>query len=195
MRDDLFSVPIRKYHVDNNDEFLKLTEDVYQKSKFDVPSPFIYGIAAVPPEISSTYNDLLENFLQDIGCYDTHNAVVNSMIVKILEPGESIDRCDTLPSHYTLTHYVQVPDGDASDTFHHPARSVVTAFAPAYIDEWRNAAGIYVNQGDVIIHPSFLETSSPVNEVPSSKRITLTLTILLNPNEQGRESNTKKPVA
>ena len=114
------------------------------------------------------------------------------MILKVLDIGESIDRTDTLPSHYTATHYIKVKENETSDIFHHPARPLVTAFQPAQLDEWQNAAGIYINPGDVIIHPSFLENSSPK---VSDRRITMTLTFMIQENEQGREPNTEELAA
>tara|TARA_B100000029_G_scaffold259003_1_gene255679 strand:+ start:855 stop:1433 length:579 start_codon:yes stop_codon:yes gene_type:complete len=192
MRDDLFSVPIRKYHIDENDRFLELVDSLYKDNKFKVDSPFIFGVDKVPPDVTQIYGDKLEEFLTDIGLYDTHVILITSFIVKVLEPGESIDRTDTLPSHYTATHYIEVPPGSSSDVFHHPAKALVSAFAPAALDEWQPAAGVYVNQGDVIIHPSFMEHSTPVT---SGKRVTMTTTFVLERNEQGRESNTEKSAA
>jgi|TARA_B100001996_G_scaffold227813_1_gene175482 hypothetical protein len=195
MRDDLFAVPIRKYHIDNNDIFLEETKKAYSKSKFEVPSPFIIGLDQIPPECSQKYGELLEEFMTDLGVYDTHNAVITSFILKVLEQGESVDRMDTLPSHYTLVHYVDCGSEDTSDTFHHPARMMLNAFRPAAVDEWQDAAGLYINKGDVIIHPSFMEHSSPTKK-GSGQRITLTLTIVLQQrNEQGRNTDIKEPAA
>lgn len=198
MRDDLFSIPIRKYHIDNNEPYVTYANQNFSENHLKVPAPYIFGLSQIAPELSNNYSDILEQFLVDIGLYDTHLAVVTSMILKVLDVGESIDRTDTLPSHYTATHYIKVKDNETSDIFHHPARSLVTAFQPfanypdAQLDEWQNAAGIYINPGDVIIHPSFLEHSSP--KVPD-RRITMTLTFMIQENEQGREPNTEELAA
>ena len=66
---------------------------------------------------------------------------------------------------------------EQSDIFHHPAKSLIDPFNPN-LDEWVSGAGLYVNQGDVIIHPSFLEYSTPKVD---RKRITMTLLIRLQP--------------
>ena len=55
--------------------------------------------------------------------------------------------------------------------------SLIDPFNPN-LDEWVSGAGLYVNQGDVIIHPSFLEYSTPKVD---RKRITMTLLIRLQP--------------
>jgi len=195
MRDDLFSVPSRKYHIDNNDDFVDFTDGLWKENRFELPSPFLTPIPKIDPLLGQVYGDLIEQFLADIGVYDTHVCGINGIILKILEKGESTDRFDTLPSHYTLIHYVDVESGAASDTFHHPARSFINAFRPAPLDEWKEACGLYINKGDVIIYPSYIEHSSPVY-MGSGKRVTITLPLILEPiNEQGREANTEEPAS
>ena len=125
--------------------------------------------------------DTVETFLTEIGCYETHTCNVDAMILKVLEKGECSDRLDTLPSHYTMIHYIDVDDKDSSDVFHHPCRSILNALRPAAIDEWKDAAGLYINKGDVIIFPSFIEHSTP--PVKSKNRVTMTLPLVLEMNE------------
>ena len=187
MRDDLFAIPVRKYNVDNNQNYIDFCIDIWKENRFSSVSPFLYGVQKFDPSLTQIYTDVIEQFLTDIGCYDTHEITMDAIILKVLEKGESTDRFDTLPSHYTMIHYVDVVDGAASDTLHHPARAMLQAFKPAIIDEWQDAAGLYINQGDAIIYPSYMEHSSPVQ---TENRITLTVPLILKLNEQGRESNT-----
>ena len=194
MRDDLFAIPLRKYHLDNNDDFLDYYNQIWEENKFDAPSPFFNSITQLPPTLTQCYADLIEGFLTDIRLYDTHGCAISGILLKCLEKGESTDRSDTLPSHYTAIHYVDVKDGDTSDIFHHPSRSAINAFRPAPIDEWKEAAGLYINSGDVIIFPSYMEHSSPMNR-KSKNRVTVTLPLVLEENEQGRETNIKEPTS
>ena len=187
MRDDLFAIPVRKYNVDNNQDFINFCMDIWKENRFSSVSPFLYGVKEFNPHLTQLYTDLIEQFLTDIGCYDTHEITMDAIILKVLEKGESTDRFDTLPSHYTMIHYVDVVDGAASDTLHHPSRAMLQAFKPAVIDEWQDAAGLYINKGDAIIYPSYMEHSSPVQ---TETRITLTVPLILKLNEQGREPNT-----
>ena len=83
-----------------------------------------------------------------------------------------MDRCNTLPSHYTATHYIS---GNDADVFYHPARTLLQLFNPS-LDEWGSAVSLYVNEGDVIVHPSYLEYATPNIE---KQRLTLTLLIQL----------------
>ena len=195
MRDDLFSVPIRKYHIDNNQEFVDYFSDVHKRDAFSLPSPYIQGIE-LPDWTVPFYSGLLEQFLHDLKAYDTHYASIRGVVLKVLDQGEGSERIDTLPSHYTLTHYIKIPAGQSSDIFHHPARILVNAFDPKIegLNEYKDAAGLYITSGDVIIYPSFLETGSPVNEHPD-KRMTLTLIVTLDRNEQGRELSTEEPTS
>jgi len=196
MKEDLFSVPLRRYHIDNNADFSDFANQLWKENRFSMPSPFLSPIPRVDPTLGQVYSDVIEEFLSDIGCYDTHACGINGMILKILEKGESTDRCDTLPSHYTLIHYIEVDEGSASDTFHHPARALINAFRPSDVpDEWKEACGLYINAGDVIIYPSYIEHSSPVYG-GSKKRVTMTLPLILEAvDEQGRESNTEEPTS
>ena len=138
------------------------------------------AITQLPPDLGQLYTDVVETFLSEIGCYDTHTCNVDAMILKVLEKGETSDRLDTLPSHYTLIHYIDINDNDSSDVFHHPCRSILNALRPAMIDEWKEAARLYINKGDAIIFPSFMEHSCPPSQ---SKRVTMTLPLVLEPNE------------
>tara|TARA_B100000029_G_scaffold397304_1_gene395581 strand:- start:101 stop:673 length:573 start_codon:yes stop_codon:yes gene_type:complete len=187
MRDDLFSIPVRKYHIEEKDQYVEYIDGIYNSQRFEVPSPYISGVDQLPQWATMEYIDILEEFLNDLGIQDTHVAIITSITLKVLEKGESIDRTHTLPSHYTLTHYVS--ETRQSDTFYHPAKNFVEWLNPG-VDEWKEAAGMYINQGDVLIHPSFVEHSSPVVD---RKRMTITLTVCLeHRNEQGREPSTEK---
>ena len=181
MRDDLFASPLRKYSIENNEEFIKYSNQVWEEMKFSLPSPFLMGIKDIGPNLTQVYTDTVETFLTEIGCYETHTCNVDAMILKVLEKGEGSERLDTLPSHYTMIHYVDIGDDNSSDTFHHPCRSILNALRPAAIDEWKDAAGLYINQGDAIIFPSFIEHSTP--PVRSGKRVTITLPLVLELNE------------
>jgi|TARA_B100001996_G_scaffold310929_1_gene252778 hypothetical protein len=186
MRDDLFSVPVRKYHIDEHNIFVQYVDEFYKKERFEVPSPYISGVSQLPPWAVPVYTEVLEQLLVDLKLFDSHVAIITSITLKVLEKGESVDRTHTLPSHYTLTHYIN--DAKQSDTFYHPLKNVIEWLNPG-LDEWKEAAGMYINQGDVLIHPSFIEHSSPVMD---RKRMTITLTVCLERNEQGRESSTEK---
>ena len=86
-----------------------------------------------------------------------------------------------------MIHCVDVVDGAAADSLYHPERSMLQSVNPASMDEWQGASSLYINQGDAIIYPSYMEHSSPVQ---TENRITLTVPLILKLNEQGRESNT-----
>ena len=186
MRDDLFAVPIRKYHIDNDaDGFISFIESFYNENKFNMPSPYAQRIPQLPPWMVPVYSDLLENFIEDIKLSKTHVAVITSAVLNVLEKGESMNRCHTLPSHYTATHYVS-ENPEQSDLFYHPAKTLLEAFNPDS-DEWATAAGLYINQGDVILHPSYIECSTPPQD---KKRMTITLTVTLQrADERSRDTS------
>ena len=61
MRDDLFSIPIRKYHLDDNKEqFVSFVESYYNNGKFEEHSPYLKMIEQLPPWMVPVYSDLIE---------------------------------------------------------------------------------------------------------------------------------------
>ena len=122
--------------------------------------------------VTQLYTDVLEEFVKEIGLGDTHVGIITDSILCVLEKGETLGNCNTLPSHYTLTHFIE---GVSPDVYYHPARSLLEVFNPG-LDEWSSAMSLYVNEGDVIVHPSYLDYITPPVE---NKRMTMTLLIEL----------------
>ena len=175
MIDTIFSSVVRKYNID--DPLLKgWASEQYEKDKFNIPSPFRIEMTDIPTNLAANYADVTEKLLDDLNISDTHAAFITDMILSVLEKGDSMDRCNTLPSHYTATHYIE---GNDADIFYHPARSLLTLCKPG-LDEWGSAMSLYVNEGDVIVHPSYLEYNTP----PVKKqRVTATLLISVQEKE------------
>ena len=180
MKIDLFTTPIRKYSVNNNQSFLDHWEQEYKNEKFNEISPVIMAYGQVPHHLYQEYSDIMNQFMEEIGCSDTHSWHFETYIFKAFEKGESSDRLDTLPSHYTLTHYMS--DCKRSDMYWHPIHQIIRTFDPG-VNEWTDTSGVYVNQGDVIIHPSWIESNSPMNE-NSDLRMTLSIPVVIKKNEQ-----------
>ena len=173
MIDTIFSSVVRKYNID--DPLLKgWASEQYEKDKFNIPSPFRIEMTDIPTNLAANYADVTEKLLDDLNISDTHAAFITNIILSVLEKGDSMDRCNTLPSHYTATHYIS---GSDPDVYHHPAKDLMQLFNPG-LDEWSSATSLYVNEGDVIVHPSYLEYNTPVVE---TQRTTLTLLINLQP--------------
>ena len=175
MIDTIFSSTIRKYNI--GDPLIKgWASEQYEKEKFNIQSPFRIEMTDIPTNLAANYADVTEKLLDDLNISDTHAAFITDMILSVLEKGDSMDRCNTLPSHYTATHYIE---GNDADIFYHPARSLLTLCTPG-LDEWGSAMSLYVNEGDVIVHPSYLEYNTP----PVKKqRVTATLLISVQEKE------------
>ena len=171
MINEIFASPIRKYHIDNQQDQIQWAEQEYNNSKFNLPSPFNKVVSQVPEWVSKPYEEIAENFLKDLGVFDTHVALITAFGLSVLDQNESMDRCRTLPSHYTLTHHVS---GKDPNVFYHPAKDLLSVVNPD-LEEWASAKSLYINEGDVIIHPSYLEYSTP----PVKKR-RMTITLLFN---------------
>ena len=173
MIDEIFSCPVRKYNISDPD-VKDWAHTTYEKDKLELKSPFrkVFDNSSMDTLLTQIYVDVLENFVKEIGLEKTHVGLITGAILCVLEKGESLSLCNTLPSHYTFTHYIE---GISPDVFYHPARQLLEVFNPG-LDEWNNAVSLYTNEGDVIAHPSYLDYITPPVE---SKRITMTLMVQL----------------
>ena len=174
MIDTIFSSVVRKYNID--DPLMKgWAYEQYDKDKFNLPSPFRIEMTEIPTNLAANYADITDKILVDLNVSDTHAAFITNIILSVLEKGDSMDRCNTLPSHYTATHYIS---GNDADIFYHPARSLLTLCTPG-LDEWGSATSLYVNEGDVVVHPSYLEYNTP-----TVKKQRMAMTILISLQEK-----------
>ena len=171
MIDDIFASPVRKYNL-VDDSITTWATDLYDKQKFNTDSPFKLQLTNIDAWITQLYTDVLETFVKDLQLEKTHVAFITDAILCVLEKGESLSICNTLPSHYTLTHFIE---GIDPDVFYHPARSLLEVFNPG-LDEWGSAVSLYINEGDAIIHPSYLDYITPTVD---KQRVTLTLLLQL----------------
>ena len=171
MIDELFACPVRKYNISDSG-ISNWANGLYDTQKFNLPSPFKLNLTNIVAWVTQLYTDVLEEFVKEIGLGDTHVGIITDSILCVLEKGETLGNCNTLPSHYTLTHFIE---GVSPDVYYHPAKTLLEIFNPG-LDEWGSAVSLYLNQGDVILHPSYLEFSTPPVE---QKRITHSMMIQL----------------
>ena len=194
MKNDLFAIPVRKYHIDETETFLVWAKDEYLSDKFEDDGVYQKWISRMPPGFMEHYTDVIEQFLRDINVYDTHCGVITNITLRVLESGDSFDRESTLPSHYTFTHYIDTDTNKPDDIYYHPLNAILRAFDPGVdIPEWQNAGGVYTTAGDVVIYPSYLEQSTPKMTGPGT-RITITCTFNLEPykNDKGGGAGTEE---
>ena len=173
MIDTIFSCPIRKYNL-NSEDIDAWAQRFYDQERSECKTPFryIFNDRNLDPRLTQLYVDVLEDFVKDIGFDKTHVALITGAILCVLEKGETLALCNTLPSHYTFTHYIE---GKSPDVYYHPARALLEVFNPG-LDEWNSAMSLYVNKGDIIVHPSYLDYITPPVE---NKRMTMTLLVEL----------------
>ena len=171
MIDTIFSCPVRKYNISDID-IKSWANNVYEKERHEISSPFKKIFDDLDTLLTQVYVDLLEEFVKEIGLDKTHVGLVTGAVLCVLEKGESLSLCNTLPSHYTFTHYIE---GKSPDVFYHPARQLLEVFNPG-LDEWDNAMSLYTNEGDVIVHPSYLDYLTPPVD---NRRITFTTLVEL----------------
>ena len=52
MINEIFASPIRKYHIDDQQDQIKWAEQEYNNSKFNLPSPFNKVVSQIPEWVS-----------------------------------------------------------------------------------------------------------------------------------------------
>ena len=103
MIDDIFAAYIRKYNL--NDQLIKdWMLEQYENERDNISAPFRIHLTEVPTNITQDYFDVTEKLLDDLKISDTCVAIITGIMLTVLEKGDSMDRCNTLPSHYTATH-------------------------------------------------------------------------------------------
>ena len=90
MINEIFTCPIRKYHIDNQQEQIEWAESEYNRQRFTLPSPFKTVINQIPEWISKPYEEIAESFLKDLGIFDTHVALITAFGLSVLDKNESI---------------------------------------------------------------------------------------------------------
>ena len=65
MINEIFASPIRKYHIDNQQDQIQWAEQEYNNSKFNLPSPFNKVVSQVPEWVSKPYEEIAENYRED----------------------------------------------------------------------------------------------------------------------------------
>ena len=121
MIDEIFTTPVRKYNI-VDDEISEWANNLYDNEKFNMPSPFKLNFTNMEAWITQHYTDVLEEFVKELGLGDTHVGIITDSILCVLEKGETLGNCNTLPSHYTLTHFIE---GVSPDVFYHPAKTLL----------------------------------------------------------------------
>lgn len=190
MRTDLFSSPFRKYHVNLSDEVKQSVFDYYQSQKFKESSPFFVYDEYVQ-ELLGFYVESLDEFRDEV--YPIGTVTITSASLAVLRPGDFLYRDTYLPGHFAAVHYIKYDESKhQADLYYHPAYDVLNCVKPETITNELDAVkGLWVKEGDLVIYPSYIETSSPIN-TSTEERITLMFTFVVTHDEYSRESGTKE---
>jgi len=190
MKSDLFSAPFRKYHIDLTEEVKQNILGFYQSNKFQVPSPFIYYDDYIQ-ELLGIYVETLDEFRDEV--YPIGSITITSAALVVLKSGESLPRDTYLPGHYSAVHYLKYDESKHhADVYYHPAYNVLNCVKPETItNEFDSVKGLWVKEGDLVIYPSYVDTSSPIN-TSKEERFTLMFTFVVTHDEYSRESGIKE---
>ena len=173
MKTDIFPSIVSKYYLDLSSEVKQSILDLYTNNKFKTDKPFIFFGDEVQ-NLLPYYSEIITEHIEEE--YSDGKATITDVRLVVLGPGDSIDRECHLPGHFTAVHYVKYNESlHAGDIYLHPAYDVLRCLGQSS----KLATGLWVKEGDLVIYPSYLHTSSPRN-TSKEERITLMFTFVVD---------------
>ena len=191
MKTVLFPSVARKYFVELDNEIKQSISDLYTKFKFEQPRPFTLYNKSVE-SLLSLYSDVLQEFLEEVN--PDGSATITNVRLVVLGSGDQLDRDCSLPGHYSAVHYVKYDETrHQADLYYHPSYDLLNCLRPDLkSDEMDPVSGVWVKEGDLVIYPSYLHTSSPKNQ-SNEERITLMFTFVVTENDSRESGSEESP--
>lgn len=173
MKTDIFPSTVSKYYLDLSSEVKQSILDLYSDNKFKTDKPFILFGNEVQ-NLLPHYSEIITEHIEEE--YPNGKATITDVRLVVLGPGDSVDRDCHLPGHFTAVHYVKYDESlHLADIYYHPSYDVLLCLTQSS----KLATGLWVKEGDLVIYPSYLHTSSPKN-TSKEERITLMFTFVVD---------------
>ena len=167
MKVEAFPTLLYRYHIDDNDAIKARVEEYYKDNKFktDVPDQWncdlftSYGSGKFPiGECLDAFTPTLDEFQTEAQCYG--NMILTDLWMNVYETKHWQEKHIHSPGQWSGVYYVHFdPNEHKATNFYHPNE---TLLATAGITS--NTLVPWVQEGDMIIFPSWLEHSAPMNK-------------------------------
>ena len=167
MKIEAFPTLFYRYHIDDHDPIKVRVEEYYKENKFQssVPDQWncdlftSYGSGKFPiGECLDAFTPTLDEFQTESKSYG--NMILTDLWLNVYETQHWQEKHIHSPGQWSAVYYVHFdPNEHKATNFYHPNE---TLLATAGITS--NTLVPWVQEGDMIIFPSWLEHSAPMNK-------------------------------
>ena len=170
MKVEAFPTLFYRYHIDDNDAIKARVEEYYKDNKFktDVPDQWncdlftSYGSGKFPiGECLDAFTPTLDEFQTEAQCYG--NMILTDLWMNVYETKHWQEKHIHSPGQWSGVYYVHFdPNEHKATNFHHPLETLLAT--SGMINSKANVITPCVQEGDMIIFPSWLEHAAPMNK-------------------------------
>jgi len=167
MKIDAFSTPIFIFHNDNNDEIKSLVKEYYRKNKFNSTKPdnwncelfTTFGTTNFPSDCLEKLNNTFIQFQKELQKFG--NMKFTELWLNCYESMNWQERHQHCPGHWSGVYYAIFDSKEHSPThFYHPIQNLLESNGICSMSTLEPK----IQEGDVIIFPSWLEHAVSVNK-------------------------------
>ena len=169
MKVEAFPTLLYRYHIDDNDAIKARVEEYYKENKFqtDVPDQWncdlftSYGSGGFPiGECLDAFTPVLDEFQTESKSYGS--MILTDLWLNVYETQQWQEKHTHLPGQWSGVYYVHFdPNEHKATNFHHPLETLLAS--NGMINSKANVITPWVQEGDMIIFPSWLEHAAPMN--------------------------------
>ena len=197
MRVEAFPTLIYRYHLDDQDPIKARVEEYYKQNKLKENTPdqwncnlfTSYGSGKFPiGECLDAFTPTLDEFQTESQCYG--NMILTDLWLNVYESQNWQEKHIHSPGQWSGVYYVHFdPNEHKATNFYHPCE---TLLATAGITQ--NTLVPWVQEGDMIIFPSWLEHAAPMNK-SSKMRSTISFNFFIEEDiYEGGNTDTEESV-
>ena len=197
MKVEAFPTLIYRYHLDDQDPIKARVEEYYKKNKLKESTPdqwncnlfTSYGSGKFPiGECLDAFTPTLDEFQTESQSYG--NMILTDLWLNVYESQNWQEKHIHSPGQWSGVYYVHFdPNEHKATNFYHPCE---TLLATAGITQ--NTLVPWVQEGDMIIFPSWLEHAAPMNR-SSKMRSTISFNFFIEEDiYEGGNTDTEESV-
>ena len=170
MKIEAFPTLIYRYHIDEQEAIKVRVNEYYEENKFKntVPDQWncdlftSYGSGKFPiGECLDAFTPTLDEFQTEAQCYG--NMILTDLWMNVYETKHWQEKHIHSPGQWSGVYYVHFdPNEHKATNFHHPLETLLAT--SGMINSKANVITPWVQEGDMIIFPSWLEHAAPMNK-------------------------------
>ena len=185
MKDDLFATPFWKIKVPNHqsikDKYLQSFIDGYENKIFNIPEDWV---------THKCHTSFKDNKIIEKDIFDEYSLLFNSIIEKkwsgkleywyqVYKNNEYQEWHNHMPSTLSAIHFLNFKDEHFAPIFEDPLKSVKSIINQTALNKDLSSSLRYtpeVEEGDIIIFPSYLQHTVPAGKY-NSHRVTIAINL------------------